>query len=55
LIDEADKKIAILQYIIVLDRQESNEDEQLKNWKKYRILLTSVDVNSENVVFPEKP
>jgi hypothetical protein len=30
LIDEADKKIAILQYIIVLDRQESNEDEQLK-------------------------
>jgi hypothetical protein len=55
LLAEADKKIAILQDIIDLDMQESNEEEQLKNWKKYRILLTRVDVNSENVVFPEKP
>ncbi|TEA27981.1 tail fiber assembly protein [Candidatus Schmidhempelia bombi] len=55
MIDEADKKIAILQYIIVLDLQESNEDQQLKNWKKHRILLTSVDVNRENIVFSDNP
>jgi hypothetical protein len=55
LLSEANQQIAILQDIIDLDMQESNEDEQLKNWKKYRILLTRVDVNSENVVFPEKP
>jgi hypothetical protein len=55
LLQIADKNIVMLQEIIELEMQESNEDEQLKNWKKYRILLTRVDVNSENVVFPEKP
>lgn len=55
LISEANEKIAILQDIIDLDMQESNEVEQLKQWKKYRILLTRVDASDVNVVFPEKP
>ena len=55
LINEANEKIAILQDIIDLDMQESNEDEQLKQWKKYRILVTRVDTSDVNVVFPEKP
>ncbi|WP_141677509.1 tail fiber assembly protein, partial [Gilliamella sp. wkB72] len=37
LINDANEKIAILQDIIDLDMCESNEDEQLKKWKKYRI------------------
>lgn len=55
LISEANEKIAILQDVIDLDMQESNEDEQLKNWKKYRILLTRVDTSDINVTFPKKP
>lgn len=55
LISEANEKIAILQDIIDLDMQESNEEEQLKQWKKYRILLTRVDASDVNVAFPEKP
>jgi hypothetical protein len=55
LLAEADKKIAILQDIIDLDMQESNEIEQLKNWKKYRILLTRVDTNNTQIKWPEDP
>lgn len=55
LINEANEKIAVLQDIIDLDMQESNEEEQLKNWKKYRILLTRIDVSDIDAVFPEKP
>ena len=55
LINEANEKIAVLQDIIDLDMQESNEEEQLKKWKKYRILLTRIDVSDINVIFPKKP
>ncbi|OCG21149.1 hypothetical protein A9G11_08400 [Gilliamella sp. wkB108] len=55
LLNEANEKIAILQDIIDLDMQESNEEEQLKQWKKYRILVTRADTSDINVVFPSKP
>ncbi|MWN32080.1 MULTISPECIES: tail fiber assembly protein [unclassified Gilliamella] len=55
LINEANEKIALLQDIIDLDMQESDEEAQLKQWKKYRILLTRVDASDINAVFPEKP
>ena len=55
LTSEANEKIAVLQDIIDLDMCESNEAEQLKQWKKYRILLTRVDASDVNVIFPEKP
>jgi len=55
LINEANEKIAVLQDIIDLDMQESNEEEQLKQWKKYRILVTRVDASDINAVFPAKP
>ena len=51
----ANEKIAVLQDIIDLDMCESNEDEQLKQWKKYRILVTRVDVNQLDVKFPAEP
>ncbi|WP_294964122.1 tail fiber assembly protein [uncultured Gilliamella sp.] len=55
LIAEATEKIAVLQDIIDLDMQESNEEEQLKQLKKYRILLTRVDTSDINAMFPEQP
>jgi hypothetical protein len=55
LINEANEKIAILQDIIDLDMQESDEEAQLKAWKKYRILVTRVDASDVNAVFPKKP
>lgn len=55
LINEANEKIAVLQDIIDLDMQEANEEAQLKQWKKYRILLTRVDASDINAVFPQKP
>ncbi|OCG21152.1 hypothetical protein A9G11_08415 [Gilliamella sp. wkB108] len=55
LITKANEKIAVLQDIIDLDMQESNEEEQLKQWKKYRILLTRVDTSDIKVIFPAKP
>lgn len=55
LINEVNEKIAFLQDVIDLDMQESNEDEQLKQWKKYRIMLTRIDTSDINVVFPQKP
>lgn len=55
LINEANEKIAVLQDIIDLDMCKSNENEQLKQWKKYRILLTRVDTSDVNALFPEKP
>jgi hypothetical protein len=55
LLQIADKNIAILQEIIDLDMQESNEEEQLKNWKKYRILLTRIDTNNTEMKLPTEP
>lgn len=55
LINEANQKIAVLQDIVAFDMQESNEDEQLKLWKKYRILLTRIDINLLNIVWPPEP
>lgn len=55
LINEATQKITLLQDIIDLDMQESNEEELLKKWKKYRILITRVDVSSFDIQWPENP
>lgn len=55
LINDANEKISILQDIIDLDLQESNEEEQLKQWKKYRILITRVDAHQTDIFWPEKP
>lgn len=52
---EANTAIAVLQDVIDLDMQESNEEEKLKSWKKYRILLTRIDTNQVEVEWPEKP
>lgn len=48
-LDTANKTIEILQDIIDLDMSEGDEIAQLKLWKRYRVLLTRVDVNSADV------
>lgn len=53
--NEVNEKIAILQDVIDLDMLEADEEAQLKQWKKYRILLTRIDASDVNAVFPEKP
>ena len=55
LIIEANEKIKILEDIIELEMQETNEEEQLKEWKRYRILLTRIDTNNIDIKFPSKP
>ncbi|OCG02903.1 tail fiber assembly protein [Gilliamella sp. wkB112] len=55
LISEANNKIAVLQDTIDLGIQKDDEETQLKQWKKYRILLTRIDTSNINVIFPEKP
>jgi hypothetical protein len=55
LINDANEKISILQDIIDLGMQESNEEQQLKQWKKYRVMLTRVDASDINAAFPQKP
>ncbi|MFQ1042826.1 tail fiber assembly protein [Gilliamella sp. CG16] len=49
LLETANKKIEILQDIIDLNMCEGGEADQLKLWKRYRVLLTRVDVNSADV------
>ncbi|OCF95526.1 hypothetical protein A9G08_04555 [Gilliamella sp. wkB195] len=51
----ANEKIAVLQDIIDLDMCESNESEQLKQWKKYRILVIRVDTNQLDIEWPKQP
>lgn len=55
LIKEANEKITILQDAIDLEMAEDGDDEMLKAWKKYRILLNRIDTSNINVIFPEKP
>ncbi|OCG45763.1 hypothetical protein A9G34_01305 [Gilliamella sp. Choc4-2] len=55
LLNEANEKIAILLDAIDLDMAEDGDEEKLKNWKKYRILLTRIDTSDINVIFPTKP
>jgi hypothetical protein len=55
LINEANEKISILLDAIDLDMAEDGDEEKLKNWKKYRILLTRIDTSDINVIFPTKP
>ncbi|WP_392565136.1 tail fiber assembly protein [Utexia brackfieldae] len=54
-LNQANQKIAVLQDIIDFDMQESDEDQQLKAWKKYRIQLTRIDINNLEISWPEKP
>lgn len=55
LLETANNKIELLQDIIDLDMCEGGEADQLKSWKKYRILLTRINVNSIDVNFPLPP
>ena len=55
LLNEANENISILQDAIDLDMSENGDEDKLKAWKKYRILLNRIDTSDINVIFPEKP
>ena len=55
LLNEANENISILQDAIDLDMSEDGDEERLKLWKKYRVLLNRIDASDINVIFPEKP
>ena len=56
LLEEANNNISMLQDAIDLDMQIGDEDERIKEWKRYRLLLTRIDVNNiVNIEYPEKP
>ena len=55
LLNEANENISILQDAIDFDMAEEGDEEKLKAWKKYRILLNRIDASDINVIFPEKP
>lgn len=56
LLEEANNNISMLQDAIDLDMREGNEEERIKEWKRYRLLLTRIDVNNiVNIEYPEKP
>lgn len=55
LLNEANENISILQDAIDLDMAEDGDEDKLKAWKKYRVLLNRIDVSDIPLVFPEKP
>lgn len=55
LLSEVTVKIATLQDAIDLDISENGDTEKLKMWKKYRILLTRIDINQVDIEWPEMP
>ena len=55
LLNEANEQISYLQDAIDFDMSEDGDEEKLKAWKKYRILLNRIDASDINVIFPEKP
>ena len=55
LLEEANNNISILQDAIDLDMQKGDEDKRIKEWKRYRILLTRIEINNTDIQFPPKP
>ena len=55
LLNEAHENISILQDAIDLDISENGDEDKLKAWKKYRVLLNRIDASDINVIFPDKP
>lgn len=56
LMDEASERISVLQDAIDLEMATAEEASALPLWKKYRVLLSRIDVNtSASVAWPEKP
>lgn len=55
LLATSNEKITILQDAIDLDMCESNESEQLNQWRKFRILIARVDTNQLDIEWPKQP
>ncbi|WP_341799769.1 tail fiber assembly protein [Klebsiella michiganensis] len=55
MIDEATLNISILQDAVDLEMATDEEKESLPAWKKYRVLLSRVDISSAEISWPQKP
>lgn len=55
LLSDSVKEISLLQDAIDLDMAEDGDEEKLKAWKKYRVLLNRVDTSIIPCEFPAKP
>jgi hypothetical protein len=54
-IKEANELISILQDAVDLEIATDEEDIRLKEWKKYRVLLSRININDINLTFPALP
>ncbi|MCC8465622.1 tail fiber assembly protein, partial [Photorhabdus bodei] len=56
LLQQANETISLLQDSVDLEVATDSEKEALLEWRKYRVLLTRVDINqAPNVEWPEVP
>lgn len=56
LMNEAGEKISVLQDAVDLDMATTEEESDLKAWKKYRVLLNRVDISTApDINWPVKP
>lgn len=56
MIYEANQIIAFLQDAIDLDMAEDGDEERLKSWKKYRVLVNRIDIEqAPNIDWPNHP
>ena len=49
------EKIAPLQDAVDLEITTEEEVQRLKEWKRYRVMLSRVDLGSFEVIWPKKP
>lgn len=55
LIKTAAEKIALLQDAVDLEIATEEEEQSLREWKRYRVMLSRVELNTGAVVWPDKP
>ncbi|MBT0721055.1 tail fiber assembly protein [Rosenbergiella collisarenosi] len=55
LIKIAAEKIAPLQDALDLEIATEEETQRLKEWKRYRVMLSRVELNTDAVIWPEQP
>ncbi|MBT0720221.1 hypothetical protein EFZ10_10945 [Tatumella sp. TA1] len=51
----AAEKIAPLQDAVDLQIATKEEIQRLKEWKRYRVILSRVELNTDAVIWPDKP
>ena len=55
LLAEANQQISILQDAIDFEMADDGDENKLKEWKKYRVLLSRIDTSLAYIEWPQKP